>query len=255
MIKILKNKNIYIKKIKNANNYDIWLVNGGYIRKNINENFVEYDHHLNHSFVPKNELWVDNETNPDEWIFFIDHMFAELNLVKKTGKNIKEVAGEADVLEKQKREMELKKKHLYKLKNDHKELLGKVRKKFLEKYSNDNVKIWLVDGRMVRDFFFVEYAEGGHDKVYGFIPENEIWIDEILPPEEIKFIIFHELRERNLMIGGKNYREAHKGATLAEDYYRDHPGKLNMKIKKEMENESPRDKTAKYQSFVKIHHP
>src|SRR3990167_4237769 len=210
MTDISKNKNIYIKKIKSINGYDIWLVNGSYIRKNINENFVEYDHHLNHSFVPKNELWIDEETNPDEWRFFTDHMFTEPNLVKKTGKDIKEVAEEADVLEKQERETELKKKHLYKLKNNHKELLDKVRKKFLEEYGNDNVKIWLVDGKMVRNFFFVEYAEGGHDKVYDFIPENEIWIDEILPPKEIKFIIFHELRERNIMLRGKKYQKAHK---------------------------------------------
>ena len=236
MTDISKNKNIYIKKIKSINGYDIWLVNGCYIRKNINENFVEYDHHLNHSFVPKNELWIDEETNPDEWRFFTDHMFTEFNLVKKTGKDIKEVAEEADVLEKQERETELKKKHLYKLKNNHKELLDKVRKKFLEEYGNDNVKIWLVDGKMVRNFFFVEYAEGGHDKVYDFIPENEIWIDEILPPKEIKFIIFHELRERNLMLKGKKYQEAHRSATLAEDYYRDYPETLDMKIKEEMEN-------------------
>lgn len=125
---------------------------------------------------------------------------------------------------------------MYKLKNNHRELLSAVRKKFLKEYSNDKVKIWLVDGKMVRNFFFVEYAEGGHDKVYDFIPGNEIWIDEILPPEEIKFIIFHELRERNLMLKRKEYREAHKSATLAEDYYRDHPEKLDEAIKKEIQD-------------------
>lgn len=117
-------------------------------------------------------------------------------------------------------------------------MLNAVRKKILEEYSNDRLKIWLVDGKMVRNFFFVEYAEGGHDKVYDFIPENEIWIDEILSPEEIKFIIFHELRERNLMLKGKEYQEAHKSATLAEDYYRDYPEQLEIKIKEEIENKN-----------------
>ena len=189
--------------------------------------------------MPKDELWIDNETNTDEWKFFMDHMFTEIELTQKKGKDIankKDITEKAYILEKKEREAELKKKRLYKLKNNHKELLDKVRKKFLEEYGNDNVKIWLVDGKMVRNFFFVEYAEGGHDKVYDFIPENEIWIDEILPPEEIKFIIFHELRERNIMLRGKKYQKAHKNATLAEDYYRDHPEKLSMQIKEEMEN-------------------
>lgn len=215
--------------------YDIWLVDGSYIRKNINENFVEYDHRFNHHFIPKNELWIDEETNPEERKFFIDHMFAEIDFIK-SGKDIKGAVMEADALEKRERETELKESHLYKFKNNHKELLDKIRKKLLTEYSNDKVRIWLVDGKMVRDFFFVEYAEGGHDKVYDFIPENEIWIDEILYLEEIKFIIFHELRERNLMLMGKNYLVAHKRATLAEDYYRDHPEKLDMAIKKEIEN-------------------
>ena len=180
MADISKNKNIYIKKIKSTNNYDVWLVDGSYIRKNINENFVEYDHHLNHSFVPKDELWIDNETNTDEWKFFMDHMFTEIELTQKKGKDIenkKDITEKADILEKKEREAELKKKRLYKLKNNPEKLLNKIKRKFLEKYSNDNIKIWLVDGRMVRDFFFVEYAEGGHDKVYGFIPENEILIN------------------------------------------------------------------------------
>lgn len=104
----LKNR-VYIQKIKNMNGYDVWLVDGSYVRKNINENFVEYDHHLNHNFVPKNELWIDTETNPEERKFFIDHMFMEINFVK-TGKDIKDAVRKADVLEKQEREAELKKR-------------------------------------------------------------------------------------------------------------------------------------------------
>lgn len=233
MVNISKDKNIYIKNVKNINGYDVWLIDGSYIRKNINENFVEYDHHFNHSFIPKNELWIDNETNPEERKFFIDHMLAELNLIKEGG-GIKEATKKADILEKQERTAELKKNRLYEFKNNYEKLLSMARKKLLKEYGTNKIKIYLVDGKMVRNFFFVEYAEGGHDKVYDFIPENEIWIDEILSPKEIKFIIFHELRERNFMLKGENYKEAHKRATLAEDYYRDHPELLDDKIKAEI---------------------
>ncbi len=35
------------------------------------------------------------------------------------------------------------------------------------------VRVWIVDGRLVRSVFDVEFTEGGHDYVYEFVPENE----------------------------------------------------------------------------------
>ncbi|MCK6462312.1 MAG: hypothetical protein L6Q29_00605 [Candidatus Pacebacteria bacterium] len=228
-----KDKNIYVKKIEKIRDYNVWLVDGQYVRKVINENFVEYDHHYNHSFVPKRELWIDEETNPEERKFFINHMFVEMGLIK-VGEGYDEAVKKADFFEKKEREAENNKNHFRAPKN-RKELLETVRKKILEE-SGEKIKIWLVDGKLVRDFFLVEYAEGGHDKVYSFIPKNEIWIDEVLSPEERKFIILHELRERFLMSLGKKYSEAHKSATLVEDYYRDHEDKLEERIKEEIQN-------------------
>lgn len=228
-----KDKKIYLKNIGKAGDYEVWLVDGSYVRKVINENFVEYDYHFNHSFVPKNEFWIDEQTNHNEWRFFTDRMLAEQDLIK-AGESNKEASKKGAFLENKERKTELRKRHLPdELIKNRSNLPAKIKKKILNQYDGE-IKIWLVDGKSVRDFYLVDYAEGGHDKVYDFIPKGEIWIDEVLHPEEIKFIVLHELSERRLMSEGLKYFEAHKRATLVEDYYRDHKAEIEEKIKEEI---------------------
>lgn len=228
-----KDKKIYLKNIGKAGDYEVWLVDGSYVRKVINENFVEYDYHFNHSFVPKNEFWIDEQTNHNEWRFFTDRMLAEQDLIK-AGESNKEASKKGAFLENKERKSELRKRHLAnELVKNRSNLSVKIKKKILSQYDGE-IKIWLVDGKSVRDFYLVDYAEGGHDKVYDFIPKGEIWIDEVLHPEEIKFIVLHELSERRLMSEGLKYLEAHKRATLVEDYYRDHKAETEKKIKEEI---------------------
>ena len=84
-------------------------------------------------------------------------------------------------------------------------------------------------------FFLLDYCEGGHDKVYPFIPKNEVWIEKAISHQERKFIILHELHERYLMSQGKSYKNAHIGATEVEDHYRENPKEdLEARIKEEM---------------------
>jgi hypothetical protein len=120
-------------------------------------------------------------------------------------------------------------------KENSKEILEKIHLNIWQTYS-DFVSVWHVDGKVVRDHFLTEYADGGHDKVYSFIPKNEIWIEDGLPENEAKFILLHELHERYLMCKGKDYAHAHLGATDVEDHYRDHPKDLEERIRKEMQN-------------------
>lgn len=76
--------------------------------------------------------------------------------------------------------------------------------------------VWLVDGEKIRDSVDIDFVEGGHDLVYGFIPENEIWIDKEVPASERQVIVAHEADERKLMSGGMPYEEAHKHASRFE---------------------------------------
>jgi hypothetical protein len=40
----------------------VWLVDGEFIRKNISEDFVNYDQHYHLNVIPEDEFWIDKES-------------------------------------------------------------------------------------------------------------------------------------------------------------------------------------------------
>ena len=90
----------------------------------------------------------------------------------------------------------------------------KIHKKFINQAGE--LLIWLIDGRLVRSIFDVDFTEGGHGLVYDFVPKNEIWIDDDLSAKERPFVILHELYERSRMARGLAYNQAHKKASRLE---------------------------------------
>lgn len=226
-------KRIYHSLLENVNGYNVWLVDGAYIRKYINENFVEYDSNTYKSFIPKKEFWIDIETNPSEHPFFITHLLTEKRALQN-GLNKEQASAIARRVEKKERLKHIRKSLPFYKKND-KKIIEKIHFNLLQTYS-DEIKIWLIDGKTVRDYLLLDYAEGGHDLVYDFIPEKEIWIEKILSPVERKFIMLHELHERFLMLQGLDYPHAHHGALIVEDYFRDHPQKIEGRIITEIRN-------------------
>lgn len=81
----------------------------------------------------------------------------------------------------------------------------------------DNTKIFKVNGEQVRDVFKADFIGGGHSFVYKFIPENEIWIEDMAHLNDQRFILSHELSERFLMKHlGMSYPKAHAKANLLE---------------------------------------
>lgn len=230
------NRKLYVKKINNVGGYGVWLVDGALIRKDINENFVECGGHEQYSFIPKKEFWIDRDLDPKEYHFFTDRFIYETGLMD-SGKTYKEANEKGDIFEKKQRLNSPEYEKLAKNNPDKKELLDKVKKEIIKKYSG-KIKVWLVDGNLVRDIFLVNYTEGGHDKVFPFIPKNEVWIEQAISPAERKFIILHELHERHLMSSGTSYKNAHIGATEIEDRYRENKDEdLDKRIKEEMDKQ------------------
>ena len=80
----------------------------------------------------------------------------------------------------------------------------------------NGVSIWLVDGFAVRNYFDVDFSQGGHDLVKKYIPAGEVWIEKEISPEERKFIVLHEMKERGLMEKGFSYSKAHTQANRLE---------------------------------------
>jgi hypothetical protein len=118
-----------------------------------------------------------------------------------------------------------------------KEVLDRVRKKVLKGYGK-KIKVWVVNGELVMDFFYIDFAGGGHDKVFRFIPENEVWLDDDISARERKFILLHEVHERRLMAKGKDYMRAHRSATETEDFFRHHPKGIDKAIREEMRKQA-----------------
>ena len=80
------------------------------------------------------------------------------------------------------------------------------------------LRIYLVDGKWIREHKHIDYVHGGHDVVYpGFVPAWEVWIDNTLMPNEIPYVTWHELFERRMMSKhGWDYNKAHDEASRRE---------------------------------------
>ena len=219
----------YLKKIGDRGKFQIWIVDGNYIRTNVDEEFTNYGQHYRFKFIPKNELWIDKEYGKDdESEFYIDVML-NLNRFMSQGLSHKEAVRRVNIIErKERRKSEFFKKNIGKI-NKKEEKVEIVRKKLIKKYSK-KIKVWIVNGELVRDLFFLDFTEGGHDKAYHFIPKNEIWIDDDVSLTERKFVFLHELHERTLMNKGEGYVFAHKDSSKIEFFARHNPKKFKKII-------------------------
>lgn len=257
----------YIKLYGIVADFNVWIVDGSYIRRNIDKEFTNFSQHYHSKFIPKNEFWIDREYGDgDETKYFIENLLVE-NRLMANGVPYSEAcdrAGRAERAERKKFEASLQGERKPMV-----DIIQQVHKKLLKKYSN-GIKVWIVDGKMVRNLLFIDFTEGGHDRVYKFIPEREVWIDDDVSPMERKFILVHELHERNLMLQGwrygaktKNFRifrvnscsssrkTAHRAASELEYFFRQHPHGLDWQIRQELKkNNKLNPSPAKKHFFV-----
>ena len=80
------------------------------------------------------------------------------------------------------------------------------------------LKIWLVDGKWVRENMHIDYVHGGHDAVYRWITGGpQVWMDDTLEKSEFPYVLWHELFERRMMSKhGWSYNRAHDEASRRE---------------------------------------
>jgi len=205
------NKKIYIKKAGKIGKISIWIVDGKKVRSELDEEFTNFGQHFRFKIIPEYEFWLDKEAKCNEKHFFIDHLLTEWRLMKQ-GMPFEKAIVIAD----QREEVERKRtKDLKKIldrrgapcaKKVHAKLLGKI----------NRISIWLVNGRLVRSDFDIDFTEGGHDLVYNFVPKNEVWLDDDIVSNERPYVLLHELFERSLMAKGLTYHQAHRKASKLE---------------------------------------
>lgn len=225
----------YIKKYDEIGKFAVWIVDGKYIRGNLDKEFVNFAQRSSEfKYIPENEFWIDKEHSEGEMRFFIHHLLAE-NKLLENGADPREARLAANEKERKEREKSRKyKENFKKFQNNPEDLIKRIHKDLLQIYSK-NIEVWIVDGELVRDFFFIDFTEGGHDLVYPFVPKEEVWIDDDVSQKERKFILLHELYERYLMSQEKmDYDSAHLKASRLEYQCRHNPERIGGHLKKYM---------------------
>ena len=220
----------YVQQIGERGDFKVWIVDGGYIRGHIDEEFTNFGQHYRYPYIPSGEFWIEREAKQDETQFFIDHLLVEHRLMAK-GMPYEEALVKADQAERKERR---RTGDLRFLTRRGKELPKGVQvHERLWKRLENGLTIWIVNGRLVRSVFDVDFTAGGHDHVYEFVPENEVWIDDDIEEEERGYVLLHELHERNRMANGWPYSKAHAESSELEYHCRHHPDELHEALSAE----------------------
>ena len=214
----------YLHMDEKRGDYQVWIVDGADIRGHVDEEFTNFGQHYRYSYIPKNEFWIDQEAEHDERAFFIDHLLVEHDLMAK-GASYGDALTQADHVERKERR---RVGDVRKVTHQGKELPdATIVHEHLWKKLEKGVSVWIVNGRLVRSAFDIDFTAGGHDHVYEFIPEAEIWIDDAIEEKERGFVLLHELHERNRMEKGMPYSKAHAESSRLEFQCRHHPDELH----------------------------
>jgi hypothetical protein len=217
-------KQPYLQRDETRGDYQVWIVDGTYVRGHIDEEFTNFGQHYRYPYIPEKELWIDKEAKHDERGFFIDHLLIEHDLMAK-GASYSDALTQADRIERRERR---RSGDIRKVTHQGKELpdASTVHEHLWKKLEN-GVSVWIVNGRLVRSAFDIDFTAGGHDHVYEFVPEGEVWIDDAIQEKERGFVLLHELHERNRMAEGLPYIKAHNEASRLEFRCRHHPDELH----------------------------
>lgn len=74
---------VYKRLLKKINKLSVWLVFGRLVRSALDVEFTEGGHSLVYSYVPKNEVWIDNDIKLKERPYIILHELYERSLMAK----------------------------------------------------------------------------------------------------------------------------------------------------------------------------
>lgn len=217
------------KLIEEYGKYKIYSVNGEKVRdltKGDEEFGLSSSYPYFPDLIPKNEIWIEEDVKPDETSILIHVELYKLRLIDG-GMEKWEAYHKAEKMDKKLRE------------DITKTISDKKSKKdiYVKEYCKiGDITVWLVDAELVRDWFKVDYMEGGHFYVYKWIPKDEIWIENGLINSEIPYILIHEYVERTLMKEEKmKYDDAHNIAAKVE--WSKRPDKLTKKDMTDMTEE------------------
>jgi hypothetical protein len=182
--------------------YTIRLVDGEQLRQE-NPDFNNYGHHDTDPKIPENEIWLDKTSYPHELSFFLLRAIYERFLYDRGLPN-EQITSSAKTLETALRQQQP---------------AEEIKVKYLTHIGD--MALWLVRGDQVRKQYDPDFILGGNGYRYPWIPKFEIWVEDVLSPDDKVFTLLHELHETSLMRGGMPYDAAHEETTHLEKKLRD----------------------------------
>jgi hypothetical protein len=186
--------------------FTVWLVDGEAVRRKTIE-FTDFDQHFHCRVIPRNEIWVDDASDPHEIPFFAKMAVREATMMAN-GATYAKAEGIASRIDTALR------KH---------DPVNHARVQIAKLGDNGRINVWLVKGDAVRDLFDDEFTLGGHWLIYPWVPRGEIWLDDATKPADRPYDFLHELYEVNRMSRGIAYPEAHHESSAVELRARNHP--------------------------------
>jgi hypothetical protein len=133
----------YLQLVESRGEYQIWIVDGAYIRGHIDEEFTNFGQHYRYPYIPEKEFWIDKEAEHNETSFFIEHLLVEHDLMAK-GASYGDALTQADLIERRERR---RVGDVRKVTHQGKELpdANKVHEHIWKKLEN-GVSVWIVNG-------------------------------------------------------------------------------------------------------------
>ncbi len=224
------------------NGYKIWIIDGDKVRLKLYREYLYGGNEQRYLFNPKGEIWIDNAVSCEEFEMTLAHELNERHLMAKFGWTYDMAHDSSLALE------VIMRRKFEQFCRAHEDSLPKVPVTDYEnikeikdipdsvKLQNiyriplgerNGIKVWVVDGYLVRKNIYPDFGFSGNDLAYHFIPPREIWIDGQISAEETEYSISTELIERNLMSKGKSYDDAYETAIADNRIKREKMEKLN----------------------------
>lgn len=207
---------------------EIWIVDGQKVVESLYPAFVMGGNDQRYRFNPQDDIWIDDRIGAEEIEYTIAHELIERRLMRERGWSYDRAHSEGGlVAEKRLRERDRRQSERREaqaspvLPGEFEDtiagapvpLSGVYRQLFR---TVGGVKVWIVDGSVVRRDIHPDFCFGGHDRKYRFVPAGEIWLDAAMSAGECHFALVHELSERKLMAEGHAYDDAYAGALVAQ---------------------------------------
>jgi hypothetical protein len=215
--------------------FKIWIVDGAKVRREIFNEYLYGGNPERYTFVPDDEIWIDNSISAEEYETTLAHELNERNLMAKLGMTYFDAHDSSLQLEQKMRkeyfqECSMHERELepvspidFDSTREITALPGKIKLKNIYRVpygERDGVKIWIVDGFAVRRDIYPDFGLSGNDMAYHFIPNGEIWIDNDASCEETEYSIALETKERELIKQGYSYDNAYLEAIKISDFMR-----------------------------------